>query len=351
MSPKKKILPIVLRAVIGLFFIYGLAIVVGAGVGYFVGKDAKPNLPIPNLPIIDQYIAQPAPEHPPSQEHAPTPPQVSNPHSGLADPVQPQSAAQPVADVKKSWRDNAIILPPYAYRDKKLIAIIIDDAGMNVKRTKEIIDIKSPLVLSFLPYAPNLQRQANAARAGGHEVMGHIPMEAESADAHPGPHALMTDMTDEEILHELRQNLDFWNSYIGINNHMGSLFTSDPHRMDVVLQEIKRRDLIFIDSMTSAKSVAGKKAEAMGIVSASRDVFLDDVDDAAKIKEQFRILEKISRKQGSAIAIGHPRANTIAALKEWLISTENSDYMVVPLSVILLERQKMPDKKHHQSSE
>ena len=116
--------------------------------------------------------------------------------------------------------------------------------------------------------------------------------------------------------------------------------------MRLVLQEIKKRDLIFVDSMTSAQSVAGKMAAQMGIMTGKRDVFLDDVDDAEKIKEQFNRLNLVAGKHGTAIAIGHPRPKTIAALKEWLASIEGSDTMVVPLSVVLLEQEKAKNKNH-----
>lgn len=351
MTGKRNPWKIVLRIIIGIFFVYGLAVAVGVSVGYFVAKDHTAQQ-VTSILVPQQQVTAPETHvEPASAPHMETP-QTPSEHAApitppLTTPTEPQPAPILADKPSKGWKENAIILPPYAYRDKKLIAIIFDDAGVNANRTKEIIDVKSPLTISFLPYAPNLQRQANAARAAGHEVMAHVPMEAEDVDAHPGPNALMTDMTDEEILANLHENLDKWDSYIGINNHMGSFFTADAHRMGVVLEEIKKRDLIFVDSMTSAKSVAGKKAQEMGMLSGARDVFLDDVDNSEKIKEEFKKLEKAARKQGTAIAIGHPRPNTISALKEWLVAIENSEYMVVPLSVVLLERQKAAEEKHN----
>ena len=170
--------------------------------------------------------------------------------------------------------------------------------------------------------------------------MAHLPMEALDVDAHPGPHALMMDLTDEEVLENLKMNLEKFDSYIGVNNHMGSRFTADRHRMSIVLKELKQRNLVFIDSMTSKDSIAGKLAKDMGMITASRDVFLDDEDNPDKIREQLKVLQNTASKRGMAIAIAHPRPNTIAAIKEWLPSLEESSYMIVPLSVVLLERQK-----------
>lgn len=355
MTAKRNPWKLVLRIIVGIFFVYGLAVAVGVSVGYFVAKDNAAHQ-VTSILVPQQQIAESMPPvNPAPAPMQPSAPEVTHAEPGTTPVAAPVEHAPPVAASTptiaaappKGWRENAISMPPYAYRDKKLIAIIFDDAGVNAKRTKEIIDVKSPLTISFLPYAPNLQRQVNAARAGGHEVMAHVPMEAEDVDAHPGPNALMTDMTDEEILASLHENLDKWNSYIGINNHMGSLFTADPHRIGLVLAEIKRRDLIFVDSMTSPKSIAAKKAQELGILTGARDVFLDDVDNTDNIKLEFKKLEKAARKHGTAIAIGHPRANTITALKEWLVAVENSEYMVVPLSVVLLERQKNAAEKHN----
>ncbi len=389
MKGMKKILSIVMRAVVGIVLIYGLSVGVGAFVGYMIGQgqnqssmtdrltDAISKTDAPDhaghqaegaghADAVETAKPVDAPAEPPPMAVAPKTdadkPEAAATEPSHQEPIAPpqdtaavappiSAAPLPIAmpDNKvKTWRDHAIVLPPYAYRDKKLIAIIFDDAGPSARRTKEVSDFSAALTISFLPYAPNLRRQINAARAAGHEVLAHVPMEALEVDAHPGPNALMMDMSDDEILENLRQNLDKFDMYIGVNNHMGSRLTADRRRMEIILKEIKSRNLVFVDSLTSKDSVAGKIAKEMGILSASRDVFLDDDDNPEKIREQFQRLMQIADKKGTAIAIGHPRPNTIAAFKEWLPSIENSPYLIVPLSVVLLERQKQSDKKSHE---
>lgn len=334
-TPIRRIVRIVIRILVGIFVVYGLAVGTGAMVGFWIGKEQKSHLPEPHAEIAVPH-EQAASEHI-SPEHADPVPQ--------SEPEQTAPPAIVEEPEVTGWKKNAVLLPPYTYRDKKLIAVIIDDLGMNTAKTKEISDMKVPLVMSFLPYAPRIEKQVKAARANGHEILVHMPMEPTDADAHPGPHALMTDLSDEENRANFAANMNKFDSYIGVNNHMGSKFTADPAQMKWVLEEIKKQDLIFIDSMTSPKSIAGRMANEMGILSAKRDVFLDDEDDADKIREQLKKLERIAKKQGSAIAIGHPRQNTITVLREWFASIEASEYMVVPLSVILQERQKIAEKK------
>lgn len=323
----------------GLFILLALAVAIGLGFGvtqlllsrhHAVPPPMSANTSSPAAPDATETLAtNPVPQ--PDADHAVAP------HQPSVTPADTLSA--------EGWRQHAIAMPSFRYRDKFIIALIFDDVGMNARHTQGLIDIKAPITLSFLPYAPNVQRQVRAARAAGHEVMLHLPMEALDVDAHPGPNALMLDLTAAEIADALKLNLDSFTGYIGINNHMGSKFTQDRAAMKIVLDEIKQRDLIFVDSLTSADSIAGRMAASMDILSGTRDVFLDNTDTPEAIMTEFARLEGLARKHGTAIAIGHPRANTLVALRQWLVKVENSEFMVVPLSVVLQERRKAADKK------
>ncbi len=333
-QPKKKSLPKILVPVLALLL---LAVGSGALVGYWFGAEQ----PVPHHDAAEAQPHASAPEIHIPQEHAQEP-EIEPP---AAEAVE-ENPAQPVVESAAGWRKYAISPPAFSYRDKKLVAVIIDDAGVNPRITRQFIDIKQPVTLSFLPYAPNVARQAKAAYAKGHEVMLHLPMEAIEVDSYPGPHALTTDLTDKEVLQNLKANLDAFDTYIGVNNHMGSKFTADEQKMRLVLEEIKRRDLIFIDSKTSPLSVGGKLSKSLGIAGAERDIFLDHIDDPKEIAQQFKSLEKSARKQGTAIAIGHPRAHTLATLQEWLVRVEADDIAVVPLSVVVQEREKRQSNSH-----
>lgn len=159
------------------------------------------------------------------------------------------------------------------------------------------------MTLAFLPYAHNLKQQTAKARAAGHELLVHLPMEP-MGKADPGPDALLTSLDTREIKARLTRNLSHFGAFVGVNNHMGSAATSDPAMMETVLSELKRRGLLFVDSRTSPRSVAGDMARKMGVPTVERDVFLDHRIDRQAIEAALAKLERIARETGIAIGIG-----------------------------------------------
>ena len=221
-------------------------------------------------------------------------------------------------------------------RDKRpLIAIVIDDLGVDQKRTRQTILMKPPLSLSFLTYANGLQNQANKAQKRGHEIWMHVPMEPKSVNIDPGPNVLLTGVPASERLASLRWNLDQMTGYVGINNHMGSRFTANLVGMRQVMAELKARKLAFLDSVTSSRSVATLVAREAAVPFALRNIFIDHEDDQTSINRQLSRLEKLARGQGYAIAIGHPREKTLRTLKPWLKEIEKKGFQLVPVSTLL----------------
>ncbi|PKR51345.1 divergent polysaccharide deacetylase family protein [Thalassospira povalilytica] len=231
------------------------------------------------------------------------------------------------------WRKFAALAPDAG--QKPVIAIVIDDAGLDQPRTARTVKLPGPITISYLPYARDLQPQVNAARTAGHEVMLHMPMEPSSAAVDPGPHALLATYDRQKILSEMNWMLDRFDGYVGVNNHMGSKFTSDPERMQIVMEVMKSRGLMFLDSRTSATSVGYSTANKFGVPAITRDVFIDDADDAEKIAEMLARTERVAAKQGYAIAIGHPRDLTISALQKWIPEIEARGFVLVPVTDIL----------------
>ncbi len=234
------------------------------------------------------------------------------------------------------WIRNAVLVPENG--DRPLIAIIVDDLGLDQTRATMAIGLPGPLTLAFLPYAPKLPEQAASARKAGHELLVHVPMEPEGQLGDPGPRALMTHMQSQEILERLRWNLDRFDHYVGINNHMGSKFTKDADRLALVFQELKTRGLLFIDSRTSAETVAKKLASKIGLPFGERRVFIDNSRSAKNVKERLAKLEAVARAEGSAIAIGHPHEVTVAALREWLPTLNKKGFALVPVSAVVRRR-------------
>jgi len=136
----------------------------------------------------------------------------------------------------------------------------------------------------------------------------------------------------------LQSNLDRFDGYVGINNHMGSLLTTDRERMATVMAELRRRDLLFLDSRTSARSVAADEARRHGIPHAMRDVFIDHVIELEAIEKRLAQVERIAKLNGVAVAIGHPHAETLRALRTWLPSLERRGFRLVPISTVVAHK-------------
>lgn len=223
--------------------------------------------------------------------------------------------------------------PPY-FGKEPLIAIVIDDMGVSHRRTANISSLEYPLTSSFLTYVSDLDKQIAAAKKSGHEIMAHLPMEPQ-ASLNVSPDVLTVKMNADQVANGLQEMLDKFKNIKGVNNHMGSKFTEDEKRMNVVMKELSKRNLFFLDSKTTAKSVGEKTAEENGVRYVSRNVFLDNKDKFDYVMRQLRQVEKIARQNGYAVAIGHPKAQTYNALKVWLPTVKSRGIRLVPLSHIV----------------
>jgi len=204
---------------------------------------------------------------------------------------------------------------PAADNSVPVISIIIDDMGYRLKEGKRALELPGAICYSFLPFTPNGARLAETANALGKDILLHIPMEAERHNRLLGPGALRSDMSQAEMITTLRTALESVPRAIGINNHMGSLLTTQADKMQWVMREIQHHaGLFFIDSRTTIGTVAEEMALEQGVPSISRDVFLDDDLDPAAIRAQFQRLIDKAHAQGYALAIAHPHPQTLALL-------------------------------------
>lgn len=227
----------------------------------------------------------------------------------------------------------AVPNPPGASRPR--IAIVIDDMGYDGAQSARAVELPAPVTLAYLPTAPDVPAQVRAARLLGHEIMLHLPMEPNDR-AEQGRQEVLSVTEDIAALKaQLDRMLGRFGGYIGVNNHMGSRFTSDRARMAVVLAELKRRGLFFLDSRTSGRSVGAEAAADIGLPFAVRDIFLDHDSDPEKIRARMAETEEIARLTGEAIAIGHPRPNTMDLIGPWLREVTARGFELVPVSVLL----------------
>jgi hypothetical protein len=293
-------------------------------------QGAAPVMPAPNASV--------APSAPPRETAGQS---AALPPASDAKPPREPGSVQPTviprrvvpADGLPAWRRNAVAAPTVA--GKAMIAVVVDDMGVDQRRSAEMVKLPGALTLSYLPYGRDLPRQTAEARAAGHELLVHVSMEPLDPKIKPGPNALTVDLPEEEIRRRLGWALDAFGGYVGINNHMGSRFTSERPGMDVVMDELRARGLLFLDSRTVQHSVGATVASAHGVPHAGRHFFLDNELSIAEVNRQLAETERVARQTGFAVAIGHPHDVTIAALRAWLPTLEERGFVLVPISAVV----------------
>jgi len=227
-------------------------------------------------------------------------------------------------------------IPPPKKIPKPKLAIIIDDFGRNKKIAEQIYKVHSPMTLAILPYLPYSSEIARTAATKGYEIMLHLPMEPLSPRANPGKGAIYVRMSPKEIAFQTAENIINLPPLIkGVNNHMGSRATADRRVMKAMLQELKKYNFYYVDSVTSRHSVGFAVARELGVRTAKRDIFLDNKDDADYIKGQLRKLIAKALKNKKAIGIGHTRPLTIEVIAEMIPEIEKRGIQIVFASEIV----------------
>lgn len=237
-----------------------------------------------------------------------------------------------VTPQEKSKRDIEFSLPEATVNPR--VAIIIDDMGVTL-RSKIVEVMDGPLTLAYLPYAKNLAERTARAKTNGHELMVHMPMQAMNTSLDGGPRVLSGGLSEEEFASTVDWGLSQFEGYVGVNNHMGSRLTQNREALGRMMERLRGRDVYFVDSKTISTSVAADVARDYGLAHATRDVFLDHEISEAFVRGALKKLERIANEKGYAIAIGHPHAETIAVLKEWLPTLAEKGIELVPASVLV----------------
>jgi polysaccharide deacetylase 2 family uncharacterized protein YibQ len=216
------------------------------------------------------------------------------------------------------------------------VAIIIDDVGWNLSIIKEIEKINKPLTLSILPKAPYSKKILDELKDKNYELILHIPLEPSPPSQCLDKGLIKVDMNEEEIKEVFEDDVKEFLPYVkGINNHMGSLYTINEEKMRILLENIKEKNLFFVDSLTNSKSCGYKIAKELGIKTGKRDVFLDISNDPENINKKIDELLEIAKEKGSAIAIGHAKKETINILKERISDFDENGIKIVPVSKLL----------------
>lgn len=223
---------------------------------------------------------------------------------------------------------------PDTSRSTAYIAIIIDDIGNNRKRGELAIELPGPLTYAVIPDTVHATPLAEYAHVAGKEVMVHLPME-NTHNRPLGKLALTQNLQESDYPAIVARAVSQVPHAAGLNNHMGSALTQQPQAMAWLMRAVKAHELFFIDSRTTHKTVAREMAERENILTASRDVFLDNDRSLFAIDQQFRRLLAMARQQGTAIAIGHPYMQTIDYLERAIPQLADEGIYILPASSIL----------------
>jgi len=228
---------------------------------------------------------------------------------------------------------------------KSKIVIIVDDLGLNKKPIDQLLKIPAPITFAVLPNLPYSSYAAEKADKKGWDVILHMPMEPKESSGYTavdaGDEVLLMGLPKEAILSKLNNSLSSVPHVIGVNNHMGSKFMENGELMELILKDLKGKGLLFVDSKTSSESKGYETALELGMNTAQRDVFLDNLSKGSQyVKDQLEKLVDISKKRGYAIGICHPYPATVKALSE-MIPQINDEVEVVSISNIVNQGNKL----------
>lgn len=242
------------------------------------------------------------------------------------------------------WLLVCLLLLGQAQADERpVIALIIDDLGDRLAEGERSIKLPGAITYAVLPHTPYARNLAKLAHQQGKEVMLHQPMQALNGKA-MGPGGLSHDMDRQQVRETLRKNLAAIPHVRGINNHMGSLLTSQTEHMAWVMELLQEKGgLYFVDSTTTPTTVARRTAHEHGLPNARRNVFLDHTRDREIILSQFVLLLEQAHNHGAALAIGHPYPETLEVLEALLPYLDEFGVRLLPVSKWITQTQRQRD--------
>lgn len=247
-------------------------------------------------------------------------------------------------EVKEPKTEEEQVKPPLPEgpgeeRKGRRLAIIIDDIGFDLQAVEELAAMKAPLTFAILPFTPHAAESAERLHGAGKEILLHLPMEPRSYPEHkPGKGALFIDMSDGTIRKQIAGNLEAVPHVSGVNNHMGSRFMEDEAGLAIVMEELSKSGLFFVDSRTTPKSRGREAAAKAGVRFAARDAFIDHTRGYDHALENLTHLPR-SGPDGKGtkplLLIGHPYPETVKALKKALSVWPDEGVQVIPVSAYL----------------
>lgn len=200
------------------------------------------------------------------------------------------------------------------------LAILIDDVGENVSIAKKFFNIKEKLNFAVIPFLRDSKKAADYLREKGYNVILHMPMESLGNEYlnRKTKDLIRTNMTQKEIINRFEKGLENIGGANGFNNHMGSKFTSNKKKMEELLKYVKEKNMYYIDSRTTSKSVGYSTAKKLNIKTYYSSIFLDNKKEVNYIEGRIKLAVKETKKHGKLVAIGHYNKITEEALENMI---------------------------------
>jgi polysaccharide deacetylase 2 family uncharacterized protein YibQ len=216
------------------------------------------------------------------------------------------------------------------------IAFIMDDIGYASDSSLKLKNLNIPITASIIPSSSYARDESFRLKKFGIETMIHIPMQSLNNNYTDKNWDFISETSTyaeiRKIVEKAQKIIPFAS---GINNHMGSLITSEPELISLFMKSIVNKNLFFVDSRTSQDSVAYRIAKNFGIRTVFRDVFLDHVQDYRSTIQQIKRLVSIARHKGQAVGIGHPYETTFRALRDSIPYLNHSKIKIVNVSTLM----------------
>ena len=213
------------------------------------------------------------------------------------------------------------------------LAIVLDDIG-NSQHDLQALQLPPAITFAILPYTPYAKEIAKLALQQERELLLHVPMQAKSKNDKLGKGALLLEMREHEFKAQLQRSLNYLPDATGINNHMGSTLTEHAKQMQWTMNVLDKQGLYFLDSRTTAKTIAESTANILGIPALRRHVFLDNIKTHEAMNKQLQQAIKLGNQKVSVVIIAHPYPETISFLNK-ISNQKHAQFELVSLQELL----------------
>jgi hypothetical protein len=228
---------------------------------------------------------------------------------------------------------------PDSKKDWPRIAVIVGSLGISASGTADALaQLPAPVTLALAPYGADLEKLAEQARAGKHEVLLQVPMEPfDYPDNDPGPQTLLTSLSPDQNIDRLYWLMSRFQGYVGLLSYMGGKFTASDASLSPVLREAGKRGLIYVDDGASARSIASQLAGSQNLPFAKTDVVIDATPTPTEVDHALARLELAARERGTAVGLATALPATVARIAAWAKAVEGRGFVLVPITMMALK--------------